>query len=73
MPHVDIQMLAGRDESTKERVAKAVTATVLKELGCDPSHLSVAIHDFQKKDWNTFADTVNEDKIYTGKLFKFEE
>ncbi len=74
MPHVTIDMFAGRDDETKKKVADAVVETMMKELGCKKEHLSVAINDVNPADWNEkIYDTVDKDTIVTGELFKVEE
>jgi len=70
MPHIDINMFAGRDDETKKRVADALVETMMKEMGCAKDHLSVAIHDVQPADWDNFADTVNEAELYAGKVYR---
>lgn len=73
MPHIDISMMTGRDDETKKRVADAVVETMMKELGCQRSHLSVAIHDVDPDKWNeTVYDTVDKDKVYSGEVYKAE-
>ena len=73
MPHIDISMLTGRDDETKKRVADAVVETMIKELGCQRSHLSVAIHDVDLDKWNeTVHDKVDESKVYAGEVYKAE-
>lgn len=73
MPHVDISMFSGRDDETKKRVADAVIETMIKELGCQRSHLSVAIHDYDPADWNEAVhDKVDMDKVIAGEVFKNE-
>ena len=70
MPHVDINMYAGRDDETKKRLADAIAETMIQQLGCDPSHLSVAIYDREPEKWGEFAQTVNEENVVFGKIFK---
>jgi len=71
MPHIDINMFAGRDEETKKRVADALVETMIKELGCAKEHLSVAIHDVNPADWDEkIADKVDEAKLYAGKVYR---
>ena len=69
MPHVDINMFAGRDDETKKRVADAIVETMIKELGCAKDHLSVAIHDVDPADWDAFAETVDKDSVVAGKVY----
>jgi 4-oxalocrotonate tautomerase len=73
MPHIDISMFTGRDDETKKRVADAVVETMMKELGCQRSHLSVAIHDVDPKNWNEEVhDKVDASKVYSGEVYKAE-
>ena len=74
MPHIDISMMSGRDDETKKRVAEAVLETMMKELGCQRSHLSVAIHDVDPADWNeTVHEKVDPSKVYAGEVYKAEQ
>lgn len=71
MPHIDINMFAGRDDETKKRVADALVETMIKELGCAKEHLSVAIHDVDPAEWDEkIADKVDEAKVFAGKVFR---
>lgn len=66
-------MFSGRDDETKKRVADAVVETMIKELGCQKSHLSVAIHDVDPDKWNeTVHDKVDASKVYSGEVYKAE-
>ncbi len=71
MPHVEINMFKGRDEETKKKVAEAIMETMMKELGCQRSHLSVAINDIDPADWNeTVHDKVDVSTVYAGEVFE---
>ena len=73
MPHIDISMFTGRDDETKKRVADAVVETMMKELGCQKSHLSVAIHDVDPANWNEVVhDKVDASEVYSGEEYKAE-
>ena len=73
MPHIDISMFSGRDDETKKRVADAVVDTMIKELGCQKSHLSVAIHEYDPSEWNeNVHDKVDVSKVVTGEVYKHE-
>ncbi len=37
--------MSGRSDELKKKVADAVVETMMKELGCQKSHLSVAIQE----------------------------
>lgn len=70
MPHVDISMFSGRDDELKKKVADAIVETMMRELGCQRSHLSVAIHDVDPADWNEkVRDKVDVSKVYAGEVF----
>ena len=71
MPHVEINMFAGRDDDTKKRVADAVVETMMKELGCAKNHLSVAIHDVDPAEWNEkIRANVDKDSLYAGEVYE---
>ena len=73
MPHIDISMFAGRDDETKKRVADAVIETMMRELGCQRSHLSVAVYDHDPAKWNEEVfDKVDKTKVIAGEVFKNE-
>jgi 4-oxalocrotonate tautomerase len=73
MPHVDISMFAGRDDETKKKVAESVVEAMMDSLGCQKSHLSVAIHDVDPKEWNEKVhDKVDAYKVYSGEVYKAE-
>ena len=71
MPHITIDMFAGRDDATKKRVADAIVETMMSELGCAKDHLSVAIHDVKPEAWNDEIGTkVNKEELYAGEVYK---
>ena len=71
MPHVDISMFAGRDDETKKKTAEAVVEAMMESLGCQRSHLSVAIHDVDPAEWNEkIKAKVDPSKVYAGEVFE---
>lgn len=63
-------MFSGRDDELKKKVADAIVETMMRELGCQRSHLSVAIHDVDPADWNEkVRDKVDVSKVYAGEVF----
>ena len=71
MPHIDISMFAGRTEEKKKEVAEAVVEAMIESLGCERSHLSVAIHDVDPEKWNEeVKNTVDAAKVYAGEVFE---
>ena len=70
MPHIEINMFAGRDDETKKKVADAIVETMMKELGCAKNHLSVSIHDVKPENWNAEIEaTVNKEELYAGEVY----
>lgn len=66
-------MFTGRDDATKKKVADAVIETMMRELGCQRSHLSVAVHDVDPAEWNeTVHDRVDPESVVSGEVFKAE-
>ena len=71
MPHIDISMFSGRTEEKKKEVAEAVVEAMMESLGCERSHLSVAIHDIDPAKWNEEVKAkVDDSKVYAGEVFE---
>lgn len=51
MPHIAITMIPGRDEETKQALARKTQAFLVEELGIDPKFVSVSIQDIPKEEW----------------------
>lgn len=51
MPHVTVQMHAGRSEAEKARLAQALTQALIDALGSKPDAISVGIEDVAPDDW----------------------
>lgn len=62
MPHVDITMIPGRDDSVKKQLALKVQDFLAKELDVDKSIVSVSIEDVPKDEWNSHMEGMS-DKI----------
>ncbi|MGH1831060.1 tautomerase family protein [Enterococcus gilvus] len=65
MPHIAIQMYPGRDQKTKEKIAKKMQAVLAEEMQADKKYFSVSIQDVEAIDWDTKVD----DKIDPETLF----
>lgn len=50
MPVVRVEMWEGRTEKQKEILIKNITK-VFEEIGVNPDHLTVIIHDIPKSNW----------------------
>ncbi len=71
MPHIDIKMFSGRTEEKKKEVAEAIVEAMMESLGCERSHLSVAIHDVEPDKWNEeVKNKVDASKVYAGEVFE---
>ena len=64
-------MFAGRTEEKKKEVAEAVVEAMMESLGCERSHLSVAIHDIDPAKWNEEVKAkVDASKVYAVEVFE---
>lgn len=50
LPIVVVEMWEGRTEEQKAKLIKGITE-VFKEIGVEPEHLSIVIHDVPKSNW----------------------
>jgi 4-oxalocrotonate tautomerase len=51
MPHVTIELLAGRTEEQKAAVARAVTEALQAHAGAAPASTSIVFRDVAKENW----------------------
>lgn len=71
MPHVEINMMKGRSEELKKKVAEDILQAMMDSLGCERSHLSVSIIDVDPAEWNEkMGKKVDKDSIYAGELYE---
>ncbi|MBR6678041.1 MAG: tautomerase family protein [Oscillospiraceae bacterium] len=52
MPHISVMMYPGRDEATKEAIAKNLQAELMKTLNAPASVISVSVEDIAPENWN---------------------
>ncbi|MDH5266861.1 MAG: 4-oxalocrotonate tautomerase family protein, partial [Candidatus Bathyarchaeota archaeon] len=50
LPIVVVEMWEGRTEEQKAKLIKGITE-VFKQIGVEPEHLSIVIHDVPKSNW----------------------
>lgn len=62
MPHVDITMIPGRDDTAKKEIALKVQTFLAMELGIDDQFVSVSIEDVPKEDWESHMHGM-QDKV----------
>lgn len=51
MPVVTVELWEGRSVEQKRRLVRAITKAMVDEVGSDPTHLHVIIHDVAKDSW----------------------
>lgn len=65
MPHISVMMYPGRDEATKELIAKNLQAELMKTLNAPASVISVSVEDIAPENWNeTVAAKVKSEDIF---------
>lgn len=63
MPHIHLSMYPGRDKETKQKVAKAITDSVVASLGVDKSVVSVSIEEVEPQNWESHISDYNIEEI----------
>jgi len=51
MPIVRVEMLAGRSQETKQKIAEEITAALVRHAGAQPPHVYVIFDDVAPADW----------------------
>lgn len=51
MPHIAVSMYPGRDDKTKEALARKIHDLVAEELQVPPQVVSVSVEDVPKEEW----------------------
>lgn len=64
MPHIDITMIPGRDEKSKERIARRIQQFLSEELEIDEKFVSVSIEDITKENWEKHMDELTDKVMY---------
>lgn len=63
MPHITVEMLPGRTEEKKQRLAKALSEAAALVVDVDVSDVSVSIKEIEKDDWKRMVyDRVEREK-----------
>lgn len=60
MPHIDITMIPGRDDTAKKGIAVKVQQFLAKELNIDEKFVSVSIEDVEKEEWAAHMERLQE-------------
>lgn len=51
MPHVSLKLYAGRSETKKQAIAKAIVEAIKTVDGCDETYISVLVEDVDPSEW----------------------
>lgn len=64
MPHVDITMIPGRDDTAKKEIALKVQQFLARELNIEEQFVSVSIEDISKEEWESHMNGMKDKKRY---------
>ena len=64
MPHVDITMIPGRDDTAKKEIALKVQQFLAKELNIEEKFVSVSIEDIEKENWSAHMEHMKGKKMF---------
>ena len=72
MPHIEIKCYPGRTEEQKRLCAEKITQDLVETLGCSEDHVSIAIKEVPKEDWEEkmVRGIIAEDEPYLYKRTK---
>lgn len=51
MPWIRVEMIAGRSDAQKAKVAEAITQAMVTHCGCRPEAVSVQFTDVERQNW----------------------
>ncbi|MCR0265638.1 4-oxalocrotonate tautomerase family protein [[Clostridium] innocuum] len=64
MPHIDITMIPGRDDTVKKELAVKVQQFFSKELNINKKFVSVSIEDVAKEEWTAHMERLKDKKMF---------
>ncbi len=64
MPHIDITMIPGRDDTAKKEIAVKVQQFLARELNIDEKFISVSIEDVAKEKWSAHMERLKDKKMF---------
>ena len=64
MPHVDITMIPGRDDTAKKEIALKVQQFLAEELQIDKKFVSVSIEDVPKGIWEEHMESLADKMMF---------
>lgn len=66
MPHINITMIPGRDDTAKKEIAVKVQQFLAKELNIDEKLVSVSIEDIEKENWNAHMENMKNKEMFVS-------
>lgn len=66
MPHIDITMIPGRDDTAKKEIAVKVQQFLAEELNIDEKFISVSIEDVAKEEQNAHMEKMTDKKMFVS-------
>lgn len=64
MPHIDITMIPGRDDTAKKEIAVKMQQFLAKELNIDEKFVSVSIEDVAREEWTSHMERLKDKKMF---------
>lgn len=65
MPHLSVRMYPGRSKEVKQEFADKLQDFVVKELGCEPSAVSVSFKEIDADKWkDVIGDEIAGEDVY---------
>ncbi|MDH6534567.1 Tautomerase enzyme [Parabacteroides sp. 52] len=64
MPHIAITMFPGRDEQTKQKLARAMQKALCEELGIGTKIASVSVEDIPMNEWEDSMKKVPQEAMF---------
>lgn len=62
MPYVRIEMLEGRSDEQKAKLAQAITLAMMEHAGAKPDSVNIVIEDVKKSNWAVAGTMMSQKK-----------
>ncbi|WP_019937635.1 4-oxalocrotonate tautomerase [Bordetella sp. FB-8] len=62
MPYIRVEMLEGRSDEQKAKLAQAITNAMVEHAGAKPDSIFVVIEDVKKSNWATGGTLMSQRK-----------
>jgi 4-oxalocrotonate tautomerase len=66
MPYIAVEIIEGRTEEQKQRVARAITDALVDHMDASAEHVYVVFKDIAATDWLIAGETVAERRRKRG-------